>query len=246
MRYFGNTHIGNVREENQDAFEIIELHGAVILTVCDGMGGENGGSVASATALEGYHQYLKENLSVETVESNDYMSLIGVLNEGVKFAHELVMKKARENEDLEGMGTTLVSALVKGSNAFVVNVGDSRCYALNNDKLTKVTKDHSLVQELVDSGMITEEEAERHPEKNCITRAIGIDYDMKADMFYVPSFEALLLCSDGLTNMVSTDEIKSLILDKISVDTIVNTLIDRARENGGYDNVTVALIKEEF
>jgi protein phosphatase len=246
MKYFGGTHIGNVREENQDAFEIIQLEGAFCATVCDGMGGANGGSIASTTALAEYHEYIKTNLTEEVILSDDVSQLSEILINGVKFAHEQVKKKARENEELEGMGTTLVSAFVKDGYAFVLNVGDSRCYCLNGEKLSRVTKDHSLVQELVDSGLLTEEEAENHPQKNCITKAIGVDYDIDPDVFYVPTFEKLLLCSDGLTNMVSEKEIKSTILDKISLDTAVNKLIIRAIENGGLDNITVALIKEEI
>ncbi len=246
MKYFGGTNIGKVRNENQDAFEILQLDGAVCLTVCDGMGGVNGGSVASSTALKGYHEYLKTKLTEEALRSMDFTQLSEVLVQGVNYAHEQVKKKVREDEELEGMGTTLVSAFVKDGNSVVINVGDSRCYSLSGEKFTRVTKDHSLVQELVDSGLLTEEEAEKHPQKNCITRAIGVDYDMTPDLFYVPFFEKLVLCTDGLTNMVSEKEIKNIIMDKINLDTAVNKLIDRAMENGGLDNITVALIKEEL
>lgn len=246
MKYFGNTHVGNVREENQDAFEIIELGGGACITVCDGMGGANGGSVASTTALKAFGEYVKSNLPTEDISAVDTTLLVSVLVEGVKYAHDQVLKKVRENEALEGMGTTLVSAFVKDGGAVVVNVGDSRCYSLVGEKLTQVTKDHSLVQELVDSGMLTKSEAESHPQKNCITRAVGIDYDMNPDVFYVPSFDKLLLCSDGLTNMVSEEEIKNVLLDKISIETAVCKLVEMARENGGLDNITVAVIKEEF
>ncbi len=246
MKYYGNTHIGNVRDENQDAFEIIQLDGALCATVCDGMGGENGGSVASATAIKAYHDYIKDNMNSSVLLSEDLSELLKVMGGAVKYAHKQVMKKAREDEHLEGMGTTLVSALVKENSAFVVNVGDSRCYVVSGDKISKVTKDHSYVQDLVDSGLLTEEEAETHPEKNSITRAVGFDYNMTPDAFYVPSFDVLVLCTDGLTNMVDKEEIKSIILDKITLDSAVEKLIDRARENGGLDNITVALIKEEF
>ncbi|MBE6649191.1 MAG: Stp1/IreP family PP2C-type Ser/Thr phosphatase [Ruminococcaceae bacterium] len=246
MKYFGNTHIGNVRDENQDIFGILRIGDGVCLTVCDGMGGENGGSIASSVALENYHEFVMQSVGNENVLEMDSEKLTDILSNGVKCAHEKVMEKARENEDLEGMGTTIVSAFVRDGHAFVVNVGDSRCYVLKDKKLSKVTKDHSLVQGLVDSGLITEEEAEKHPDKNCITKAVGIDIDTGADAFYVPSFEYILLCSDGLTNMVSVEEIKNIILDKIDPESAVCALIDKARENGGYDNITVALIKEEY
>ncbi len=246
MKYFGNTHIGNVRTENQDNFQILEFGDAVCLTVCDGMGGVKGGRVASTLALKGYNEYISANISKIVFNQDKYEDLIDVIVNAVENAHREIENKVKEAPEYEGMGTTLVSAFVKDGEAFVVNVGDSRCYRLLNGVFTKITKDHSYVQQLVDAGAITEDEAEEHPRKNCITRAVGVSYDYTPDIFYVPSFDMIMLCSDGLTNMVDKNEIKDILNDTETPEDAVNILIDRARENGGYDNITVALIKEEL
>ncbi len=246
MKFFGDTHLGNVREENQDNFSIVEYDSAVCLTVCDGMGGENGGSIASDIAVRSFNEFISKTIEENCGELTEPQEIVNMLSNAVSFAHEKVKEKARQSEELEGMGTTLVSAFVTKNGTYVANIGDSRCYILDLNNFVKVTKDHSMVQELVDSGVINEEDAEKHPQKNVITRAIGVDFDMKADIYFVSLFDSLLLCSDGLTNMVDTDEIKSIVLDKITPEEAVEKLISRARENGGYDNITVALIKEEL
>ena len=245
MKYYGNTHIGEVRTENQDNFQIIELGDAVCLTVCDGMGGVNGGRMASTLALEGYHEYLCQHASEIEFNSEKYDVLIEIIKNAVENAQKKIVDKINEDPSFAGMGTTLVSAFVRDGAAFVVNVGDSRCYRILNGEIKKVTKDHSFVQQLVDSGMLTEEEAEKHPKKNCITRAIGANYDITPDIFYVAMFDQIILCSDGLTNMVSVNEIKNMLLETESPQMVVENLITLARQNGGYDNITVALIKEE-
>ena len=245
IKYSGDTHIGNVRDENQDAFSIVDYGDVVCLTVCDGMGGESGGSIASNVAIKGYNDYIKSRLEEDEENKSSSEKIVVMLKNAVINAHELVKAEARKNEDLEGMGTTLVSAFVTENGTYVVNIGDSRAYILDRDRMVKVTKDHSLVQELVDAGMITVQEAEEHPQKNCITRAVGVDFDMKPDVYFVPLFDKLLLCSDGLTNMVPVDEIKNIILDKITPKDAVEILINKARENGGFDNITVTLIEEE-
>jgi len=246
MKFFGDTHLGNFREENQDNFSIVEYDSAVCLTVCDGMGGENGGSIASDIAVRSFNEFISKRIEENCGEPTEPQEIVNMLSDAVSFAHEKVKEKARQSEELEGMGTTLVSAFVTKNGTYVTNIGDSRCYILDLNNFVKVTKDHSMVQELVDLGMINEEDAEKHPQKNVITRAIGIDFDMKADIYFVSLFDSLLLCSDGLTNMVDTDEIKSIVLDKITPEEAVEKLISKARENGGYDNITVALIKEEL
>ncbi len=245
MKYYGNTHIGEVRTENQDNFQIIELGDAVCLTVCDGMGGVSGGRMASTLALEGYHEYLSQYASEIEFNPEKYDALINIVKNAVENAQRKIVDKINEDSSLDGMGTTLVSAFVRDGKAFVVNVGDSRCYRLLNGEIKKVTKDHSFVQQLVDSGVLTEEEAENHPNKNCITRAVGANYDITPDIFYVEAFDQIILCSDGLTNMVSINEIKNMLLETESPQIVVETLITLARQNGGYDNITVALIKEE-
>ncbi len=246
MKYYGDTHVGNVREENQDNFRIVEYGEAVCLTVCDGMGGENGGSVASEITVSSFNDYISKEIEENGGLMSSAEKIVNMLSKAISYAHEKVKERARQNEELEGMGTTLVSAFITENGTFVANIGDSRCYSLSSDNFMKITKDHSMVQELIDAGMISEEDAEKHPQKNIITRAIGVDFDMKPDMYFVPFFDYLLLCSDGLTNMVDKDEIKNIVLDKITPKEAVEALILKARENGGLDNITVALIKEEL
>ncbi len=246
MKYYGDTHVGNVRDENQDNFSIVEYSEAVCLTVCDGMGGENGGSIASEIAVSSFNEYISKEIEENEGLMTSAEGIVNMLSKAILYAHEKVKERARKNEELEGMGTTLVSAFITENGTFVANIGDSRCYTITSDRIVKITKDHSMVQELVDAGMINEEDAENHPQKNVITRAIGVDYDMKPDMYFVPSFEWLLLCSDGLTNMVGKDEIKNIVQDKITTKASVEALILKARENGGLDNITVTLIKEEL
>ncbi|MBQ8869153.1 MAG: Stp1/IreP family PP2C-type Ser/Thr phosphatase [Oscillospiraceae bacterium] len=240
MKAYGLTDIGKVRESNQDSFAV-SVDGAlpVWAVVCDGMGGANGGYYASSTTVGIFSNGLDmsfDNLKPKQIEN--------VLVEAVRGANEAVYKTSCEQSDLSGMGTTLVSALVLGDTAYVVHVGDSRAYHINGKKITRVTTDHSVVQQLVDIGQITEEEARVHPEKNMITRAVGVKGDVEPDVTSVKlnKNSAILLCTDGLSNYLEDDEMLEIIQNNAQEDA-VDLLVSLALNRGGSDNITAVIIK---
>ena len=228
MRFFGCTDMGRVRKDNQDTFDCREIPGlGAVLVVCDGMGGAQAGSVASTTAVNAFYHALEDSFS-----------------EGIPAkADEREEDLARDNWAYDGMGTTLVAALVLPDVAHVVNVGDSRCYLLSNGMIRQVTVDHSLVQLLVDRGEITPEEAQHHPKKNLITRAVGVDLDVDCDILRVElgQGDRLLLCSDGLTNVLSNETIAEESRKEPDLERLGHRLMDMTLERGAPDNVTVVL-----
>ena len=242
MNIYGKTNIGNVRDVNQDAFAYGEPNkDSCLAFVCDGMGGQNGGNVASQIArdilLDEFFRGLNKKNNIDTISkmvANAYV-----------IANNRILKKAISNDNLKGMGTTVVSAILLGDDLLVSNVGDSRAYLYASEILTQLTVDHSYVQMLVDSGKITEEEARIHPRRNEITRAIGILPDVEYDFFWskVRTGDVLLLCTDGLTSVCSDSEIKQVLKSGKNIKHLVNRLINLANSNGGYDNITVILIE---
>lgn len=232
-----NTDIGNKRTLNEDAVGFYEDDDIGIYLVADGMGGHNAGEVASKIALESIINYIKDHSTDEKMEK--------VLQEAIDEANKNVYKYAILNENCSGMGTTVTVAYVRGGKLIVGNVGDSRCYILSQGKLIKITKDHSLVQELLDSKTITEEEAINHPNKNIITRAVGTKIAVKADYysFDLNEVEKVVLCSDGLTNEVSEKEILQVITD--NDNNSCRALIELSKEKGGRDNISVIIFKGE-
>jgi protein phosphatase len=250
MQFFGQTDIGAVRDSNQDSFfvdylDIPDVDEKVFLAVvCDGMGGANGGSVASKLAIEtfkdelcvGMGNIIAENLPQDTCES--------ILSYAVKCANKQVFTTASEDKELRGMGTTLVAMVIFRDTVYVANVGDSRLYVIAEDGMCRLTHDHSYVQTLVDQGKITEEQARTHPNKNVIMRAIGTDKEVKPDFFKIlPDRKSFLLCSDGLSNFVSEEDIAKTVAEHDSPKAAVEELISKANEAGGMDNITVVLAK---
>ncbi len=237
MNLIAQSDIGMVRKENQDAFWICEpdLHTAFAV-VCDGMGGANGGQQASKMAIEAVQKSLATLLSSEPIDE--------VFRQMMELSNQYVYKKAYEDHSLAGMGTTMVMALVQNGTAYFANVGDSRGYHVKNGSITQVTKDHSAVQELVDSGHITERQAKLHPNKNIITRAIGIEEEIAFDSFKVEvePGDVLVLCSDGLSNHVDENEIQFEIAGG-EFENLPKRLIELANSRGGDDNITVAAIQ---
>ncbi len=240
MRAFGATDIGRVRESNQDCFAL-SVDGAIPVwaVVCDGMGGANGGYYASSTASGVFSHGL--DVSFDSLKSKQ---IENILSEAVRSANEVVYKTSCEQPELSGMGTTLVAALVMGETAYIVHVGDSRAYHIHNGKIKRVTTDHSVVQQLVELGQITEEEAKFHPEKNMITRAVGVKDDVspETDVVKLHKTSAILLCSDGLSNLVEQEEMLEIIENNEHEDA-VEKLISLALERGGNDNITAVIIK---
>jgi len=240
VQTYGKTDAGRVRPNNQDAFACGRLADDVVFAVvCDGMGGAKGGNVASALAVKS----ITERLAAAYRENMTPQSVRNVLECAIAAANVRILDAAEKDENLQGMGTTVVVAVVCQNTAVVAHIGDSRAYLVTEQALQQVTRDHSLVQEMVESGRLTETEAKTHPRKHFITRALGVQEMVECEMdeLEIPVGGALLLCTDGLTNMVETDEMRKILLSyppKAATERLIHT----ANMAGGSDNITVALI----
>ncbi len=236
--YYGKTDKGKVRKDNQDNFGFFEVADTVCLIVCDGMGGAKGGSVASDITVKRVSAVLKEKIKNEVTEQD----IIRALNSAVETANDEVFVLAKNDESLHGMGTTLVAAVIRGNRLFYTHVGDSRLYAVTETEIKRITKDHSFVQEMVEIGKLTAKEAEKHPNKNIITRAIGVNLtvenEVKAENL---DGRRLLLCSDGLSNMLDDETIFEIIKKHKITEKCVDVLIDKANKKGGTDNITAVI-----
>lgn len=232
--------VGLKRKLNEDSACYLERQNFKVYVVADGMGGHNAGEVASKMAAEQIVGYVDENYSLEDEES--------LISKAIKSANEEIYKFSKTNDKLNGMGTTVTACLVTSQNIYVANVGDSCCMAIKNGEIKKITKDHSLVQELLDSGTISEFEAINHPKRNIITRALGTSMDVDVDVFKLKALEydLFILCSDGLTNEVTKDEILRIISNENNYISIANDLVNLAKEKGGRDNITVLLFGGEM
>lgn len=241
MKIFGKTDIGRGRDTNQDCYYLNRFSADIGFTVvCDGMGGHNCGNVASELVCnclteELTHGFVELEITEKTVQS--------YLLKAVSKANNIVYGKALLSSDYDGMGTTLVAAVVINGRAHIVHVGDSRVYLYRDENLKQITVDHSLVQELFAQGRITKKEMENHPQKNMITRVIGVGASVDVDYLEVDfnKGDVIMLCSDGLTNMCSDEVIRNLISDEIGQE-CPDKLIKRANKAGGRDNITVVVI----
>ena len=236
MRALSKTDTGKRRRMNQDYVFLSETPvGALpnLLILADGMGGHNAGDYAS--------RYTVETI-VDSVKKSREHAPIAIIKKAIQCANQAVLAKARTDIDLEGMGTTVVVATVIGDELCVANVGDSRLY-LASDSLEQITKDHSYVQEMVRRGEISPEAARLHPDRNIITRAVGGGYGIEVDFFEVELKEGdqILMCSDGLTDMLEDEEIFEIIKEKQKIEDAVEELIEAANDYGGNDNITVIL-----
>lgn len=242
MKICGMTDIGCHRRDNQDSYAFRELTGGcALLVVCDGMGGAQAGSVASSVAVETFTAAVEEALAEGAPEDPAVReeALTGACRE----ANRAVYRLSREKREYEGMGTTLVAALVLPGSACLVHVGDSRAYVLEDNTIRQVTVDHSFVQMLVDRGEITPDEARVHPQKNLITRALGVDQQVDCDVTRLEPGEGsrLLLCSDGLTNVLEDGTILDLSGREEELENLCRALVELTVERGAPDNVTVVL-----
>lgn len=240
MRIFSKTDIGKTRENNQDAYDCgVFPDGNAWAVVCDGMGGVSGGQVASSICVDEVSKELKNGFNSEMTVSDVKI----LLRNAVEKANTAVFNKATGDISLKGMGTTVVATIILGTTAVIAHVGDSRAYVadIENDKFYPVTKDHSLVQFYIDNGRITEEMAKTHPDRNIITRAVGIEHRVEAD-FNVVSIDGkvLLICSDGLNGYVDDEDIFSVI--KSDVQNSAEKLVEIANLAGGRDNITAVLV----
>ena len=241
MITYGDTHKGMVRTNNQDGYviEIFDDQKTVLLVVCDGMGGANAGNVASHVALE----IFSSNVQNQFENEMDETATEDMLRISAQNANRAVYEISLKQPECRGMGTTLVGAIAQGEKVTLINIGDSRAYVITKEDIKQITEDHSFVQEMVRKGKLTPEEARNHPHKNLITRAIGVDTFVDSDLFHytMEKDDILLLCSDGLSGMVEDYEIANIVREAESLEQAVNTLIMRACDNGGLDNITAAL-----
>ena len=241
MEYFGITDKGRVRPTNQDIYRLEvrpEKESAFVL-VCDGMGGANAGNVASRFAADSFLADAAGALDSAPDEIMRHKTMLHALEK----ANDTVFGLAGRQPEFRGMGTTLVGAFVQGREASILNVGDSRAYLFDGEKLRQVSEDHSYVEEMRRLGRISAEDARTHPQKNLITRAVGVDATVDGDLFEVELAETdiLLLCSDGLTGMVEDEKIAEVLAKAGTLEDKGRELLTLALEGGGRDNITVAL-----
>ena len=249
MIFYGKTDVGQRRAENQDNFIIKRYADDVLFAVvCDGMGGANGGSTASAIAVKTFEEVLDRR----EAEHPYFFGLteeeiFDILSEAVTEANRAVYKRGTSDEALQGMGTTLVACIISGEHGYAINVGDSRLYSAESGRIVQVTHDHSYVQYLVDIGRITPEEAKRSNIKSAITRCVGIDKTVDPDIFSynIRPGSCAVLCSDGLTNHVEPSEIRVIVNEignSVDIQGACETLIDCANDRGGLDNITAVIL----
>jgi len=239
MRVSARSDVGLVREVNQDAFchKLLGEAGDVRLcAVADGIGGYRAGEVASRLALEALAEELEKAVRAGG-------PLDRALADAMNVANQKIVRHGLSDPECLGMGTTVTSALISGDRAYIGHVGDSRAYLFRGGRVVQLTRDHSLVAELVRNGNLTEEQAERHPQRNVLTQAFGSDLRVKADVTSVPleDGDLLLLCTDGLTRSVSVAEIEEVLSGAEDLDEACDRLVAMANERGGYDNVTVLI-----
>lgn len=236
----GETHVGQKRPNNQDSFNAETIGENALIMVCDGMGGENGGAVASETAIETACAMLRRDIKPDMNET----SVRRLLECAGAAANIAVYDAACGDSLLFGMGTTLVGALVQPSCAHIIHAGDSRAYLLRDDILTQLTVDHTVVQMLLERGDIDQQAAANHPQRHYITRAVGVEEQVRYDIFSIDlqQGDAILLCSDGLYNYVDYDDLSALLAVSIKTGS-VSPLIDRANQNGGGDNITAVVCR---
>lgn len=240
MKIVGKTDIGLVRRSNQDSYAAGELPGSIAwAVVCDGMGGANGGEIASAMAVK----HISEQISMGMRQGMSNQSIKNMLEASIFTANANIYDMSRANEQLRGMGTTVVAAVVSEGVAHISHAGDSRAYLVNHERIVQLTKDHSVVQELVESGELTSDEAMQHPKKNIITRALGVQKSISVDYCEVrmKQGDIILICTDGLTNYLNAEEIYRL-TSSDETYYVAEKLISNANAKGGGDNITVVAI----
>lgn len=238
MKTFSITDIGRQRDTNQDDVFTSEIpvgNLPNLFLVADGMGGHAAGDYASGLAVEKIKEYVGRAEEREPV---------AVLKMAIEEANRMLFEEANADPAKEGMGTTIVAAVIQGDCLYTANIGDSRLYVINQEGITQITRDHSLVEEMVRMGEMDKSEAKSHPDKNIITRAVGILPEISADFFETRLCEGdiILLCTDGLTNMVEDEQIRRIVLGKRDLVEQAEKLVEAANENGGRDNITVVLI----
>ncbi len=240
MKYVYQSDKGKVRKLNEDAVAVFPRDNALLAVVADGMGGHQAGDVASKLTIEHV-----EKLWSELNEPLENLNLEDWLTNSIKKVNNVVYEKAQSDGSCQGMGTTIVVAICTAQEFVIGHIGDSRAYLFNQSTWKQVTNDHSLVGELVRTGQLSEEDAQVHPKRNVILKALGTELDLKPDIFQSEwnDFERLLICSDGLTNKITDEELHHIIM-QTEDDKLSQTLINLANERGGEDNITLAIINQ--
>lgn len=244
LRIVGKTDPGLVRKTNQDDFACgIFPDGNAWAVVCDGMGGVNGGSIASSLAVK----VISEKIMAGYDGNTDIAAIKKLLFFALSEGNSEVYRKALNDPELSGMGTTVICCISDKNNAYVAHAGDSRAYLINPKGTVLLTRDHSIVQEMLESGKLKPEEAQNHPQRNIITRALGVEDTLNIDFCEATLTDDsyILICTDGLTNLVEADTFSSVIRTA-GLDESVSSLIDMANQNGGTDNITIVLISNQL
>lgn len=241
MKVFTRTDIGKERSMNQDSFYVSENenNGLNLYILADGMGGHKGGEIASKVAVTAVSKYITEKFNEI---SKDKQSILDLIEDAIAFANSAIYEESEQDEELQDMGTTLeVLAIFKGK-IYIGHIGDSRIYRIRKNAIKKITTDHSYVEKLIQDGEITREESYNHPKKNLLIKALGTDPEVEPDMIYtvLNKNDVILICSDGLTNMVREDKILNII--KENTGDMTDILIGEANNSGGLDNITAIVI----
>lgn len=242
MEYFYQTDPGKVRDHNEDSVTIVENQsGEYLLAVADGMGGHRGGEIASSIVIGNIGTRFKEIGKIGTKED-----AINWMKDAVSEANVEIYKYTALHPECEGMGTTIVCAILTPEFLLIGNLGDSSGYVVKKGKLHKITTDHTLVNLLVKSGELTEEEAQNHPRKNVLMKALGANTKVEMDIFCVETdVEGIFLCSDGLTNMLDHDQIEKVLNEGLQIEASIQKLIYKSNNRGGNDNISIAYLKKE-
>ena len=241
MKSYSITDVGQKRTVNQDFVFTSETpvgNLPNLFVVADGMGGHKAGDFASSYAVE---------VLLSTIREDENSNPVKIIRAAIETANTQLLREASDNETMSGMGTTMVLVTIVGHYAYVANVGDSRLYLVDENKISQITKDHSLVEEMVRMGEISRDDARNHPDKNIITRALGAGRDVDVDFFDIrlTPGDILLLCSDGLSNMVPDEDIRQVIRTSETLEETGRRLVSMANDNGGRDNIAVVLVEPE-
>ena len=240
MQIWGLTDPGNIRQQNQDTYEIVSFgHDRALMIVCDGMGGAKSGNIASSMAAETFVAEVRRCQKLATGTER----VISILKGALELANQAVYEHSGLSDDYSGMGTTLVAAFLLRNTAVVINVGDSRAYHFTREDVRLITRDHSMVAYMVERGELTQEQAKLHPGKNVITRAVGTEPEVEGDIFTcrLRRDECILLCSDGLSNEMADQEMLFEVVHGLSKSDCCQRLLHIAKNRGAPDNVTVTL-----
>lgn len=238
---FGNTDIGKRRKTNQD-FVYVNNEKIGILDnlyiVADGLGGHKAGEVASEASIDFFEQFVYETLDEEPLD---------LLVSALAYANEYVYKLSKKNKEYENMGTTLLASSIKNSKLYIAHVGDCRLYGIRGGKILQMTSDHTYTMDLLKAGIISKEQAESSKDSNILTRALGTDKNVKADALFCDIYDddIFVMCSDGLSDMVSDEEILRIVSENIPTEQKVENLIQKANDNGGFDNIAVIVIENK-